>query len=675
MTKVEANIRIKKLRAEIDHHRYLYHVLDRSEISDAALDSLKDELVQLETQYPDLITSESPTQRVGGAPRPEFSKVRHESRMLSLNDVFTLEDAAAWVERIRKFLSPADAARLEYYAELKMDGLAIKLRYVKGRLVEAATRGDGTIGEEVTANIRTIESVPLRLSEERVPARIRPKLKGEIEVRGEVYMPKKNFEALNAAQAKRGEPLFANPRNAAAGAVRQLDSKITASRRLEFLAYDLATDLGQATHEESHALLAQLGFRAGKDNRRCRSLEEIEDYHSDIGKKRAGLPFWTDGVVVNVNQIDLFQKLGVVGKAPRGAIAYKYPAEEATTVVEDIQVQIGRTGALTPVAHLRPVQIAGSTVARATLHNEDEIRRLDVRIGDTVIVQKAGDVIPDIVRVLPKLRTGKESVFQMPKRCPECGSSVVRREGEAAHYCTNSRCFAQARESFYHFVSKSAFDINGLGPKIIDQLLEAKIVHDPSDLFQLTIDDVVPLERFADTSALNLIESIEKSRRVSLNRFLYALGIRHVGEETALALAREFKNLKSIRAATSSDFSAVRDIGATVAKSLAEYFSDARNASLVDRLLERGVQIEAVTASGSRLAGKSFVFTGTLESMSRDEAKALARSLGADVSESVSKKTSAVVVGSEPGSKAEKAKKLGVAVLTEKQFRTLAGAS
>ncbi len=674
MTKAEANNRIKKLRAEIDRHRYLYHVLDRSEISDAALDSLKDELVRLETEFPDLITSDSPTQRVGGAARDEFQKVRHAGRMLSLNDVFSFEEAKAWIERITKLLAPSDLARLDYYAELKMDGLALSLLYRDGRLVQAATRGDGNVGEEVTANIRTIEAIPLRLHLDGVQGAEQKKLLGEIEIRGEVYMPKRVFEELNADQVKRGEAVFANPRNAAAGAVRQLDPKVTASRRLSFLAYDLVTDLGQTTHEESHALLAKLGFRAGQDNRRCRSLDEIEAYHADIGTRRPTLPFWTDGIVVNVNPIDLFQKLGVVGKAPRGAIAYKYPAEEATTVVEDIKVQVGRTGALTPVAHLRPVQVAGTTVARATLHNEDEIRRLDVRIGDTVIIQKAGDIIPDVVRVLPKLRTGNERVFRMPKRCPECGSAVLRREGEAAHYCTNPRCFAQAREAFYHFVSKSAFDIDGLGPKIIDQLLEAKLVHDPSDLFILTTDDLIPLERFAETSAQNLIRAIGEHRRLPLNRFLYALGIRHVGEETALALAREFRTLAKLRSAKEEDFRSVRDIGTTVAKSVAEYFADQHHAEFLDRLLERGVGIQAVAASGERLAGKSVVFTGTLETMTRDEAKALARSLGADVSESVSAKTNFVVVGAEPGSKAKKAKTLGVTILDESALRSLTGA-
>ncbi len=668
MTKTAARQRIAKLRVEIDRHRYLYHVLDRPEISDAALDSLKHELAQLEGQWPDLVTPDSPTQRVGGRPLNEFAKVRHRTPMLSLNDAFSTDEVTEWVDRIKRLLPSNLSAQLDYYAEIKMDGLALSLIYRAGVLVRAATRGDGTTGEDVTQNVRTIEAVPLRLNDAKLKPSVAQKLRGEVEVRGEVFMTKKVFEALNARQAKRGEPVFANPRNAAAGSVRQLDPKITAARQLDFQAYDLATDLGQTTHEQCHELLKQLGFKSGERNRLCSDLKEIEAYHESIGKLRPSLPYWTDGIVINVNNLELHRRLGVVGKAPRGSIAYKYPAEQATTVVQDIQVQVGRTGALTPVAHLKPVRVSGSTVARATLHNIDEIRRLDVRIGDTVIIAKAGDIIPDVIQTLPKLRTGREKIWHLPKQCPACGSKVLRRPGEVAAYCSNPKCYAQTRERFYHFVSKAAFDVDGLGPKIIDQLLDAKVVRDPSDIFKLTEADLKPLERFAEKSAANLVKAIQASRQASLSRFVYSLGIRHVGEETAVALANQFASLEHIRSASADQFNAVPDIGAVVAKSLAGYFYDSANQAFVDRLLKNGVVVINPRRVSKKFKGKSFVFTGTLEHFTRAEAKTLVRNHGGQTSESVSADTDYVVVGSEPGSKADKARKLGVKTLTEVEF-------
>ncbi|MFA6272823.1 MAG: NAD-dependent DNA ligase LigA, partial [Patescibacteria group bacterium] len=470
MNKQEAKSRIEKLKREINHHRYLYHVLDKPVISDAALDSLKHELDILEGEHPEFLTPDSPTQRVGGKPLDKFNKIQHFSRMMSLNDVFSQAELEDWRQRNAKLI-PA-GSNVSYYTEVKMDGLAISLTYRNGLLAVGATRGDGRVGEDVTQNIKTIEAIPLKINIDALDPKNQQLAKKEIIVRGEVFMATADFNRLNKIQNKKSEPEFANPRNAAAGSIRQLDSTIAAGRRLSFMAYDLVSDLGQKTHQQVHRILQQLGFRAGEGgasslNSLCKNLSEVEEYYKKIEKKRSQLPFWIDGIVININELDIYQRLGFVGKAPRGAVAYKFPSEQATTVVEDIQVQIGRTGALTPVAHLTPVRIAGSTVSRATLHNEDEIKRLDLRIGDTVIVQKAGDIIPDIVQVLPNMRTGKEKKFNMPKVCPMCGSKILRKAGEVAHYCTNKNCFAVQREKIYHITSKKAFDIEGLGPKII----------------------------------------------------------------------------------------------------------------------------------------------------------------------------------------------------------------
>jgi DNA ligase (NAD+) len=665
MTKAEAKTRCLRLREQIDYYRYQYHVLDRSVISDAAQDSLKHELQDLEAQFPELITPDSPTQRVGGEPLAKFQKAPHEVPMLSLNDVFTFEEVAEWQQRLAKLLPPG--TKPTYFAELKIDGLALSLTYRDGALVRAATRGDGRTGEDVTMNAKTIEAIPLRL---RKVSRPMPR---EIEVRGEAYMPKRVFDGLNAQLTKQGEPTFANPRNAAAGAIRQLDPKITASRKLSFLAYDLVTDVGVQTHEATHALLAELGFQSGKHNRFCRTLAEVETYHKDIAKLRARLPFWMDGNVVGINELATFKRLGVIGKTPRGAIAYKYPAEQATTVVEDIQVQVGRTGALTPVAHLRPTLVAGSTVSRATLHNLDEIHRLDVRIGDTVILEKAGDVIPDVVQVLPKFRTGKEKLFTMPKVCPACGSKVVHPEGEVAYYCTNKYCFAQRMEELQHFVSKNALNIDGLGPKILEQLWNADLLRTPADLFDLTEKDLAPLERFAEKSATNLVASIQVVRKgVALWRFLNALGIRHVGEQTSHDLAEHFGTLAKLRSASLGALLEVHDVGETVAQSLRDYFADRETQKHLDQLLDR-VTVKSETQHVGRgpLAGKRIVVTGSLQHFSREEAKAVIRKAGGKWVSGVSKQTDYILVGADPGSKVQQAKQLGVHILDEAAFRKL----
>ncbi|OGY84444.1 MAG: hypothetical protein A3F54_00705 [Candidatus Kerfeldbacteria bacterium RIFCSPHIGHO2_12_FULL_48_17] len=662
LTKNQAQNRIKKLREEIEHHRYLYHVLDKQEISDAARDSLMRELSEIEKQFPELVSADSPTQRVAGKPLEELKKVEHAHRILSLQDAFTAVDLADWQSRNERLLkAPIKGG---YYAELKLDGLAVVLTYKNGALVRGATRGDGQVGEDVTQNLRTVQSIPLKLKGKFPPL---------LEVRGEILMSKKAFAQTNKQQAKLGLPLYANPRNTAAGSIRQLDATVTAKRQLVCVVFEILNNIGQSTHEEVHEKLAAFGFKTSPYNERCRDLKQVEKYLQKWEKRRETLPFQTDGAVVVVNDIALEKALGSVGKAERWMIAYKFPAEQAITVVEDIQVQVGRTGVLTPVAHLKPVLVAGSTVARATLHNQDEIDRLDVRVGDTVVVQKAGDIIPDIVQVLKRLRPKAARKFHIPKKCPFCGSAVAKKPDEVAYYCTNKKCFALEREKLYHFVSKHAFDIDGLGPKIIDQLLDAQVIQTAADIFDLTADDLLPLERFADTSVANLLGAIARAKHVSLARFLYALGIRHVGEETAIALAGAFGTLTAVSQASEAALNEVEDVGGVVAKSIVEYFSDEHNKKLVTDLVAAGVKVakEKVVARAGKLTGKTFVITGTLASMSRDEAKEKIRAAGGKVAGSVSQATSYVVAGAEPGSKYEKAKKLGVKILNEKDFLAL----
>lgn len=666
MNTQEAKVRIEKLRKEINRYRYLYHVLDREEISEAALDSLKNELQKLEDHFPKFITKDSPTQRVGGSALGEFKKVKHSKPILSLVDGFSREDIEAWEERNQKLIG---GAAMRYVAELKFDGLAIVLTYENGLLVRAATRGDGIFGEDVTQNVKTIESVPLALEHARSP-RAKRALRGRFEIRGEVLMSKKAFEQVNREQQKAGLPVYANPRNTAAGSVRQLNPSITARRKLDCYAFEILTDIGQQTHEEVHDLLRALGFKTSPYVASCATLADVQAYLRAWEKKRESLSYNTDGAVIVVNDIKQERKLGSVGKAERWMIAYKFPAEQATTVIEDIHVQVGRTGRLTPVAALRPVFVAGSTVSRATLHNEDEIKRLGVKIGDTVIIQKAGDIIPDIIQALTNLRTGKERAFRMPTQCPMCHSRVVRRDGEVDAYCSNPKCFAVARERLYHFVSKPAFDIDGLGPKSIDQLLDTGTILDAADLFTLKEGDLQPLERFAEKSAANFVRSIQQRKHIPLARFLIALGIRHVGEETSFDLANAFGTLEEIMKAAEEDFSRVREVGEVMAQSIVSFFGNSDHRAFIAKLLRNGVQIENLKApqGQSRIAGKTFVLTGGLETMTRGAAKQKIREHGGGVSSSVSSKTGYVVVGADPGSKLEKAKKLGIPILTEKEF-------
>lgn len=662
LSKTEAIKRIDKLKEVINHHRYLYHVEDRQEISDEALDSLKKELADLEAQYPDLVTSDSPTQRVGGVPLDKFRKVRHQVAQWSFNDAFTPDEIRDFDKRVKKVLG--EGVRPTYTCELKIDGFKIVLTYKKGLLDLAATRGDGETGEDVTLNVRTIESIPLKLREEI-----------DLIAEGEIWMGKKDFENLNKKRAKAGEPLYANPRNIAAGTIRQLDPKLVAERPLDSFIYDIAwseKDLPQTQYEELW-LLKELGFKVHDGFTLCKTIEEVIDFWHKWQSKADKLPFGVDGVVVKVNEKDYQDRLGYTGKAPRYAIAFKFPAEQATTVVEDISLQVGRTGVITPVAHLRPVLLAGSTVSRATLHNEDEINRLDVRVGDTVIVQKAGDIIPDIVSVLTEMRTGREKKFKFPSYLEACGGPIERIPGQAAHRCVNKNSFAQQKRKFYHFVSKIAFNIEGLGPKVIDQLLEEHLVSDFADIFTLEKGDLLELPRFAEKSADNLLEAIDSARQVTLPRFIVALSIPHVGEETAYDVADHFGSIDRLAQATVEELNQIDGVGEVVAQSIYEWFRSAENQKLLSKLKDEvTIVLSGVSqAPGQKFAGQSFVFTGSMETMTRDEAKALVRERGGDVSSSVSKATSYVVAGTDPGSKYDKATELGVTILTETEFKKM----
>lgn len=648
----QAKERADKLRSEIDRIRYAYHVLDKEVVSESAKTSLMYELTQIEAMYPELITSDSPTQRVAGKPLDKFKKVRHAHRGLSLNDVFDAKELEGWEKRVQKLI-PGE--KLDYYVELKLDGLSVYLTYEKGFLKTAATRGDGLIGEDVTQNIRTIESIPLKLTE---PV--------DVEVRGEVYMDFKQFERVNATQEKQSKPTYANPRNLAAGTLRQLDPKIVSARKLKFMAWAIYEE-GIKTHEEEHEMAKKLGFKVEPNSRHCKSLKEIEKFLEEWEDKRKKLPYQTDGAVININSEDLVGRLGIVGKAPRGVAAYKFSAEQVTTKLEDIRVNVGRTGAVTPYAVLTPVKVAGSTVSRATLHNEDEIKRKDIRIGDTVIIQKAGDIIPEVVQSLPNLRTGKEKLFKMPTTCPICGGPVVKPEGEAVARCAAENCFAIEMQKVEHFVSKGAYNIEGLGEKIVTQLIEEGLITDAADLFALTEGDLTPLERFAETSAKNTVESIQEHKKVSFRRFIYGLGIRHVGAITASDITRKFRKLADIQNASLEELQAIDGIGDVASESIYKWFRNKKNLEFLKKLKDNGVEI-VYEAVKNKLEGKTFVLTGSLNTITRDEAEEMIRSNGGSASGSVSKSTDFVVVGDNPGSKAEKAKDLGVKIISEEDF-------
>ncbi len=662
----EVKDRLSKLKSSIEKHSYLYHTKDSPEISDEAYDSLFRELLEIEDKYPELKTPDSPSQRVGGEALLEFTKVTHKSKQWSYDDVFDFPEFLKWEEKLENFVRKEGLAseKIEYCTELKIDGLKVVLTYEKGLLVGAATRGDGSVGEDVTQNARTIKSIPLKLKEE-----------VSIVAVGEVWMSKKGLEKINKERKKKGEPLYANTRNLSAGSMRQLDPKITAERSLEVFVYDIDSYSGRVplTQEDELNLLKNLGFRVNEYHKVFKSSEELNEYYEKWSKKRHDLEYELDGLVIKVNSRKIQEALGYTAKSPRWGVAYKFPAEQVTTVVEDIVLQVGRTGVLTPVAHLKPVLVSGSTVSRATLHNEDEIRRLDVRVGDTVILQKAGDVIPDIVSVVKELRTGKEKEFKWPTHVAVCGGDgrIERIPGQAAWRCVNKNSFEQQKRRFHHFVSKKAFDITDMGPKVSDLLLEEGLISEYADIFTLKKGDLLALPRFAEKSVDNLLSSIEKASRVKLSRLLVGLSIPQVGEETAIELADRFGVIEKIRTAKFSELENMEGVGPIIAKSIVDFFSSKENKKLLDNLLKH-ISFEKIEKKvRGPLSGKTFVLTGTLESLSRDEAKEKIRSLGGGVSESVSKDTSYLVAGENTGSKYDKAVSLGVKVITEEEFLAL----
>ncbi|MDA1169190.1 MAG: NAD-dependent DNA ligase LigA [bacterium] len=657
MTTEEAFQRIEALKKEIEHHRYLYHVQDAQEISDAALDSLKHELDTIERAFPQFITKDSPSQRVGGQALPEFSQIRHEKRMLSLTDCFSVEELAAWEKRNKKIID----TEYEYFAQLKVDGVAISLMYEDGILQYAATRGDGETGEDVTQNIKTIESIPLRLKKD---------TPGKVEIRGEVYIVKKDFDAMNARRQAQGEQLFANPRNIAAGSIRQLDPSIAASRNLRFFAWEITSGIDIKTRVEEYETLQALGFSVPPKSTFCATLADVAKVIAREEKRRLKQKFQVDGLVVKINSIADARSLGVVGKAPRGATAFKFPAEEATTIVEDIVVQVGRTGALTPVAHLAPVRVAGTTVSRATLHNADEVKRKDVRIGDTVIIRKAGDIIPEVVSVVKGLRHHKNKAFQMPAMCPACNAKTHKDSDGVVVRCVNAHCFPQQRERILHAVGRSGFDIEGLGEKIIEQLLQEGLVKNPSDLWELTEGDLLPLARFAEKSARNIVQEIRGKKEISLPKFLVALGIPHVGVVTAQDIARRFVSLSALSEATKEELENMEGIGEKIANAISDFFAREETKGILAKYALLGLRVQD-ERSGGQLSGKTFVFTGSLQEITREEAKQLVLQSGGRVASTVGVGVDFVVVGLDAGSKEQKAKALGLRTISEAEFASL----
>ena len=656
-----------KLRREIRHNEYLYYVLDAPEITDAEYDRMMVRLRELEAHYPDSIPADSPTQRVGGRASSQFTEVRHLEPLLSLGNVFSAEELRAFDERVRSGL-PA-GSKVEYVMEPKIDGLACSLIYENGKLVRAATRGDGVVGENVTANVRTIRSIPLTL---KVPeGEAVPEL---LDVRGEVYMPRQAFMRLNEQRAERGESEFANPRNAAAGSLRQLDPQVTASRSLSFFAYYLVGEGAQPKHSESLALLARYGFKVSENYKVVENIDEAIKYIGDFNELRQGLSYDTDGAVIKVNDVYQQRILGATGKDPRWATAYKYPPEQAETTLEDIDWRVGRTGVLTPTAVLTPVKLSGSVISRATLHNEDFIRAKDIRIGDRVIINKAGEIIPEVLRVVVEKRTGDEKEVEIPSVCPECGWRVERQGEEAAIRCTNPHCPALGREGLIHFVSRDAMNIDGCGPSVINALLDAGLVRDAADLYSLRKEDLLKLERMGEKSADNLLAALAESKKNELDKLLFALGIRHVGAKVARILATEFGSMEKLQQAQPEELAQIRDIGDKIAESAVTWLNVPSNIDLVERLAAAGLTMTFTPPASQEdnpFFGKTLVFTGTMPTLGRAEAKTMAQDVGAKVSGSVSKKTDYVIAGAEAGSKLEKAQQLGVTVIDEAEFLRL----
>ena len=656
-----------KLRREIRHNEYLYYVLDAPEITDAEYDRMMVRLRELEARYPDSIPADSPTQRVGGRASSQFTEVRHLEPLLSLGNVFSAEELRAFDERVRSGL-PA-GSKVEYVMEPKIDGLACSLIYENGKLVRAATRGDGVVGENVTANVRTIRSIPLTL---KVPeGEAVPEL---LDVRGEVYMPRQAFMRLNEQRAERGESEFANPRNAAAGSLRQLDPQVTASRSLSFFAYYLVGEGAQPKHSESLALLARYGFKVSENYKVVENIDEAIKYIGDFNELRQGLSYDTDGAVIKVNDVYQQRILGATGKDPRWATAYKYPPEQAETTLEDIDWRVGRTGVLTPTAVLTPVKLSGSVISRATLHNEDFIRAKDIRIGDRVVINKAGEIIPEVLRVVAEKRTGDEKEVEIPSVCPECGWRVERQGEEAAIRCTNPHCPALGREGLIHFVSRDAMNIDGCGPSVINALLDAGLVRDAADLYSLRKEDLLKLERMGEKSADNLLAALAESKENELDKLLFALGIRHVGAKVARILATEFGSMEKLQQAQPEELAQIRDIGDKIAESAVTWLNVPANIDLVERLAAAGLTMTFTPPASQEdnpFFGKTLVFTGTMPTLGRAEAKTMAQDVGAKVSGSVSKKTDYVIAGAEAGSKLEKAQQLGVTVIDEAEFLRL----
>ncbi len=658
------------LRRKLDRADYLYYVKDQPDISDAEYDKLMRRLQELEQTYPSIITPDSPTQRVGATVQSELAPHTHIVPMLSLQNAMGEDELRAFDQRVKRFLGLDPDSDVEYVCELKFDGLAVSLTYVDGVLAAGATRGDGTVGENITANLKTVKSVPLRIPVEAGTGGTDP-IPSTVEVRGEVILFHEEFRRINEDREQSGEPTFANPRNAAAGSLRQLDPNITAKRRLNMFCYGIGACEGRAfvTQHEILSILESWGFRVNPNVCVCATIDDVCEYIAGWAEKKETLPYDIDGMVVKVNSLTLQSELGAVARSPRWAVAFKYPAQQATTVVTEIRVQVGRTGALTPVAIMEPVEVGGVTVSRATLHNEDEVRRKDVRVGDTVVVQRAGEVIPEVVEVVAEKRTGDEVEFVMPDHCPVCGADVERAEGEAVARCVGIACPAKIRETMIHFTSRGAMDIDGVGPALIDQLIAANLIGDPADIYSLTVEQLCALDRMGSKSAENAVAAIEKSKQAPLSRLIYALGIRHVGERTAAALARHFTTIDALAAASENELAEVPDVGPVVADSIARFFRQDETKRVLEKLRAAGIDPRGESRDESGMfAGQSVVFTGALERLTRDQAEAIVRRLGGSPSSSVSKNTSLVVAGEKAGSKLEKATSLGVKVMSEGEF-------
>jgi DNA ligase (NAD+) len=681
MKKEFAEKRIEKLKKEIRKHRHSYHVLDRPEITDAVFDSLKKELEKLEAEFPELITEDSPTQRVGGKPLDKFKKFEHPVPMLSFNDAFSEKEVKDWLLRLNNFLGKKIrkvSSWSGFYCELKIDGLAVELIYKNGILAKGSTRGNGQVGEEITQNLKTISAIPLKLSS----FNRKYKVPDYLVVRGEVFLKRDEFERINEEREKRGEKLYANPRNVAAGSLRQLDPKITASRKLDFFAYDIAIGLNLDTHSEKHKIMKSFGLKVCEHNKEKDNLEKVFEFRDYWDKNRKKLNYEIDGIVVIVNNNKIFENLGFVGKAPRGAIAYKFSPEERTTKVKEIKIQVGRTGALTPIAVLEPVNVGGVNISHATLHNFDQIKKIDIREGDTVVVSRAGDVIPQVTNVIKDLRDGDEKKPKIPNKCPLCGFKIIK-DG-VIYKCSNSNCGARHKESLYHFVSKAAFNIDGLGPKIIDKFLDKGLISDVSDIFEIKTGDIEILDGFGKKSAENIIESINSSKKIRLDKFLYSLGILHIGEETGRILSylitkteKDIKNpvdiLRYFNSVSLEDLEKVDGIGKIMAKSIKDWFSNKKNKEILEKLKKTGIKISLNKNKLGKLKNKSFVLTGSLEFLTRGRAKEIIINEGGHVSSSVSNDIDYIVVGDKPGSKLKKAKEKNIKILNEEKFLELLG--